>query len=76
MPRTRFTLANLTGGATWSTATAVGGYAAGVSYRALEHRLGLGGEAILAAIVIAVLVWLLRRRRARPVPADRNRSTA
>jgi len=63
MPRTHFTLANLTGGATWAAAIAVGGYAAGASYRALEHRLGLGGEAIFAAIVIAVLVWLLRRRR-------------
>jgi membrane-associated protein len=65
MPRTRFTVANLTGGATWAAAIAVAGYAAGASYRTLEHRLGLGGEAILAATVIAVPVWLLLRRRHR-----------
>lgn len=59
-----FTLANVTGGALWATVVAVAGYAAGASYRALERRLGVAGEVVLAVVVIAVAVWALRGRRA------------
>ncbi len=59
-----FTLANVTGGVLWATVVAVAGYAAGASYRALERRLGVAGEVVLAVVVIAVVVWALRGRRA------------
>jgi len=59
-----FTLANVTGGALWATVVAVAGYTAGASYRALERRLGVAGEVVLAVVVIAVVVWALRGRRA------------
>lgn len=63
MRRAPFTAANLAGGAIWATAISVAGYLAGASYRALESRLGLGGEVVLAVVVAAVLVWVWRGRR-------------
>ncbi|MBY8870360.1 DedA family protein [Micromonospora sp. PLK6-60] len=57
-----FTLANLTGGALWAVAVSVLGYLAGASYRVLERRLGLGGEALLAVVVVVVAVRVWRRR--------------
>ena len=63
MPQGRFTLANVTGGALWATSVAVLGFAAGASYRVLERRLGLGGEILLAVVVLALAVWVVRVRR-------------
>ncbi|HEX5534183.1 MAG TPA: DedA family protein [Actinomycetales bacterium] len=65
--RLRFTVANVAGGALWATAVAVAGYLAGASYRALEHRLGVGGEILAGAIVLGVIAYVLvgRRRAAR-----------
>lgn len=64
MPQGRFTVANVTGGAIWATTVAVLGFAAGASYRALERRLGLGSEVVLAVVVLAMVVWIVRARRA------------
>ena len=65
--RLRFTAANVAGGALWATAVAVAGYLAGASYKALEHRLGVGGEILAAVIVVGVIVYVVvgRRRAAR-----------
>jgi undecaprenyl-diphosphatase len=65
--RLRFTLANVAGGAVWAAAVAVAGYLAGASYKALEHRLGIGGEILAGVVVIGILVYVLvgRRRAAR-----------
>lgn len=63
VPRVRFTAANVAGGALWATVVAVAGYLAGASYRVLERRLGLGGEVVLAVVVLAGVVWLVRSRR-------------
>jgi undecaprenyl-diphosphatase len=64
MTQGRFTVANVTGGALWATTVAVLGFAAGASYRALERRLGLGSEVLLAVVLVAFVVWLVRSRRA------------
>ncbi len=63
MARVPFTVANVTGGALWATAVAVAGYLAGASYRVLERRLGLGSEIVLAVVLVAGALWLLRSRR-------------
>ena len=59
-----FTLANVTGGALWALTVAVLGYLAGASFRLLERRLGWGGEALLALVVLLVLARIVRARRA------------
>lgn len=64
IPQRTFTLANVTGGALWALTVAVLGYLAGASYRLLERRLGWGGEALLAVVVLLVLARIVRARRA------------
>lgn len=68
----RFTIANLTGGAVWATLIAVAGNLAGASYIALERRLGLGSEALLASALLLGAGWLvhLRRQRSRATGAN------
>jgi membrane-associated protein len=76
MRRLPFTVANVLGGTLWATAIAVLGYLAGASYRALEQRLGLGGEITFGVLVLLGLAfwWRARRRRAnaRAPGADRE----
>ncbi len=69
IPRGAFTVANVAGGALWAVTVAVLGYLAGASYRVLERRLGLGGEAVLALVLLLVAVRVIRARGA----ARRNR---
>jgi len=64
MSRVRFTTANVIGGALWAAAVAILGFAAGASYRTLEQRLGLGGEALTLVVVLLLVVWVVRARRA------------
>ncbi|WP_433281118.1 DedA family protein [Micromonospora sp. CA-244673] len=70
IPHRAFTVANLTGGALWAVAVTLLGYLAGASFRLLERRLGWGGEALLALVVLLVVVrvvrarWAARRERA------------
>lgn len=64
VPRTTFTVANVTGAAVWATVVAVLGYAAGASYRTLERRLGLGSEILLAFVLLALAGWVLHAWRA------------
>jgi undecaprenyl-diphosphatase len=65
MRRVPFTVANVLGGALWATTVAVLGYLAGASYRALEHRLGLGSEILLGVLVLGGALWWWRARRRR-----------
>jgi len=64
MGRLRFTVANVAGGTLWAVTMAVAGYLAGASFRVLEHRLGLGSEAVLALVVVGLVLWGLHVRRA------------
>ncbi|MGR6320454.1 DedA family protein [Micromonospora soli] len=63
LPRRAFTVANVAGGALWAATVAVLGYLAGASYRLLERRLGWGGEAVLALVLLLVVVRVIRARR-------------
>jgi membrane-associated protein len=65
MGRTRFTIANVTGGAVWASVIAVAGSLAGASYAAVERRLGVGSVVLLVAVVALLAVWVVRARRRR-----------
>jgi len=60
--RGRFTVANVIGGTLWAGTVSVLGYVAGASYGVLEHRLGMAGGVVLAVVVVAVTVWMVRAR--------------
>lgn len=56
---------NLTGGALWGSAVVTAGYLAGASYTRVEQAIGKDSALIVGGIVlIALLVWHLRRKRA------------
>jgi membrane-associated protein len=73
-----FFVYNALGGILWGTVVVMGGYLAGASYQAVEAWLGRGGAVVVGILAVgAVVVWHLRRRRARdavtegdPVAAD------
>jgi len=70
MPYRRFALWNVLGGLTWATAAVLVGYFAGASYAAAAHTLGQGSAVLVAAVIAAVTVtWLVRRRRVGAHPA-------
>lgn len=74
--RTRFTLANLAGGAVWASTVAVAADLAGESYATLEHRLGAAGLALLV-VVLLLVAWCVaggRRRRGARVTPDGHAS--
>ncbi|WP_246085699.1 DedA family protein [Pseudonocardia hydrocarbonoxydans] len=70
VPRTRFTVANMAGGALWAGAVAVLGFAAGASYRALEAQLNLGAEILLGVILVGAVGWVWWSRRRSPSAGD------
>jgi membrane-associated protein len=56
---------NAAGAIAWGVVVVLAGYLAGESYARVEKFLGRGAALVVAAIVlIALLVWRLRRRRA------------
>ncbi len=71
MGRLPFTVANVLGGALWAVAMAVAGFLAGASYKALESRLGIAADVVLALVVVTIGVtwWRARRRRDEVPPA-------
>lgn len=59
-----FGWANAAGGVFWAVAVALLGYLAGAGYRQVEQQLNLGAGVVLAGVVVVALtVWLIRRRR-------------
>ena len=61
-----FLVFNALGGVLWATAVVVGGYLAGTSYQAVADALGTGGAVLVGlAVVAGVVVWQVRRRRAK-----------
>jgi len=65
----KFLAFNAAGGLIWGTAVVLLGYLAGNSYATLEKTFGRATALIvLAVVVIAVVIWRLRRRSARSGP--------
>jgi undecaprenyl-diphosphatase len=71
MGRLPFTVANVLGGSLWAVAMAVAGFLAGASYKALESRLGIAADVVLALVVVAIgVTWWRARRRDEVPPAE------
>lgn len=65
MPYPKFLIFNAAGGIVWGTVVVLVGYAAGASYSTVEKTLGRGTAlAVLAVVVLAALVWQIRKHRA------------
>lgn len=65
MPYLKFLLFNATGGIVWGTVVVLAGYLAGASYARVEKALGRGAAlVVLALVIVAFIVWQIRRRRA------------
>jgi membrane-associated protein len=69
VPYRTFAAWNLAGGVLWATGFVLLGFAAGRAWRTAERLAGRAGLVLLAMIVVAVAVALVRRRR----PGDRGR---
>jgi membrane-associated protein len=65
MPYPTFLAFNAAGGITWGATVVLAGYLAGASYARVETWLGRGAAiAVVAVVLIGVVVWRVRRRRA------------
>jgi membrane protein DedA with SNARE-associated domain len=65
MPYRRFLAFNAAGGAVWGTGFVLLGYLAGNSYATVEKTVGRGAAvAVLAVILLGLIIWRLRKRRA------------
>jgi membrane-associated protein len=62
MPYRRFLAFNAAGGLTWAIGFTLLGYAVGASYRKVEKYAGWASEVILAVVILAVIVFAVRRR--------------
>jgi membrane protein DedA with SNARE-associated domain len=65
MPYRKFLLFNALGGATWGLGFTLLGYLAGASYHKLENYAGKVSQAILLVVVIGVVIFTIRRHRAK-----------
>jgi membrane protein DedA with SNARE-associated domain len=65
MPYPRFLAWNALGGVAWGAAVVLIGYAAGASYARVEKSFGRDAAfVVLGLVIVAVLVWRVRKRRA------------
>jgi membrane protein DedA with SNARE-associated domain len=64
MPFWRFSAYTLLGSIPWVLALALIGQSVGDNWEQWRHKLGYLDYAVLAAIVVAVVYWVVRRRRA------------
>ena len=65
MPYPRFLAWNAVGGLTWGVTVVLLGYAAGASYARVEKTFGRDAAVVVLAIVlVAIVVWRVRRHRA------------
>jgi membrane protein DedA with SNARE-associated domain len=67
-----FLLANFIGTIVWCTVLAVAGRLLGRNFTQIHKFLGPAGWAILGLLVVALAVWLVRRRRNRSAIAARR----
>lgn len=69
MPYRKFLIFNALGGLVWGLGFTMLGYLAGASYQRLENYAGKVSEVILVVIVLGVIGWAIRRRRAETRPS-------
>jgi membrane protein DedA with SNARE-associated domain len=75
MPYPRFLAWNAAGGITWGATVVLLGYAAGASYAKVEQAFGRDAAfVVLALVLVAVVVWRIRRHRAATRAEARNRT--
>ncbi|HEX8767981.1 MAG TPA: DedA family protein [Jatrophihabitans sp.] len=81
MPYRKFLIFNALGGITWGLGFTMLGYLAGASYHKLESYAGKVSQAILVVVLIGVVVFVVRRHRAKaalltadPLPAHERTS--
>ncbi len=63
MPLPRYAVLTLVGSAVWAFALAAGGWAAGSAYSRYHHDFRYADYAVVAAVLVALAAWLVRRRR-------------
>jgi membrane protein DedA with SNARE-associated domain len=77
MPYGRFLAFNAAGGLAWGVTVVLVGYAAGASYAQVEKGLGrTAALVVVGVVVLAVVVWRVRRHRAERAGAGRRRDPA
>jgi membrane protein DedA with SNARE-associated domain len=64
MPYPRFLVFNAAGGVVWALGFTMLGYLAGASYHTAEKVAGRASGVILGLVILAVLIFVIRRRRA------------
>ena len=65
MPFARYTFLTLIGSAIWAFAFAAAGWALGSSYERVHHDFKYVDYVIVAAVILAVAAWVVRRRSSR-----------
>ncbi|MEV6812354.1 DedA family protein [Micromonospora sp. NPDC051296] len=68
--RAAFGWANVAGGLVWATAVSLLGYFGAASIHYVERELGIGTHALLAVVLLAAVLALWRRHRARRARQD------
>jgi membrane-associated protein len=63
LPYRVFLPANAAGGVVWGTAYCLLGYVVGSAYTKLEHDSAIASDVLLGLIVVALVVFAVRRRR-------------
>jgi membrane protein DedA with SNARE-associated domain len=72
-----FAIYNVLGGLLWGVGYCLLGYLAGSAYAVVERRVGTGlAIAIGAVVVVAAVVWAIRRHRAPAEPAEASTEPA
>ncbi|WP_216324053.1 DedA family protein [Deinococcus aestuarii] len=69
MPLPKFLLYSAIGSGLWASALAGAGYVLGENYDRVERYIGPASKVILAVVVVAAVVWFLRRKRAQGAKA-------
>ena len=69
MPLPKFLIYSAIGSGLWASALAGAGYVLGENYDRVERYIGPASKVILAVVVVAAVVWFLRRKRAQGAKA-------
>ena len=64
MPMPKFLIYSAIGSGLWATALAYAGYVLGENYDRVEQYISPVSKIVLAMLVVAAVVWFLRRKRA------------